>query len=118
MIDEYDHDLPDDLADRIRRYAERHDDATPAGVLGAVDALDPTDLEDVRAVLDGGESLNLQNGGDTGDSLVKTGKPVTESNGNGGVDEEKSAPNVSGETNRKTNTPEGDGTGGDDTAGL
>jgi len=98
MTDEYDHDLPDDLEDRIRTHADRHADATAAGVLGTFDALDPTDLDDVRAIL--GDTVDADRG--EGD----TPEPVTEPNGNDGVED---APNVSAETNRKTNTPEGDG---------
>jgi hypothetical protein len=89
--------LADDLQDRVRRYAERHPDATAAGVIGAVDGLDPSDLDAVRAALDGG--------------------PVTKPDGNGA---ENSAEKLSDAKSRGTDTPDGDGAGhdGDDSDDL
>ena len=80
-----------------------------AGVVGAIDALDPSDFDVVRRVLDDDE-FNQHDGGDTTDLLVKTAEPVTEPNGNDAVD---TAENLSAEKSRKTNT--GDGEGTDDT---
>jgi hypothetical protein len=112
MTDEY--DLPDDLADRIQTYADRHPDATAAAVLGAIDALDPSDLDAVRAVLEGDDEFNQQNGGDPGDLLVKTAEPVTEADEN---THRVSSENVSAEKSRNTNTPDGEGAGADDATG-
>jgi hypothetical protein len=118
MTDE--HDLPDDLQDRVRRYAERHPDATAAGVIGAVDGLDPSDLDAVRATLDG-EGLNQQNAPDDGDVLVNDGGPVTKPDGNGAeATPENSAEKLSDAKSRGTDTPDGDAAGhnGDDSGGA
>ena len=89
MTDEYGHDLPDDLADRIRRYAEHHPDATAAGVIGAVEDLAPPDREAVRALLDG-----------------DVAEHVTEPEGSGGAD---AGANLSDANGWRTDTPEGAG---------
>jgi len=106
MID----DCTDDLEDRIRRYAERHDADAP-GVIGAIDALDPSDLEDVRTLLEGDDGLNQHTGEDTGDVLVKGAEPVTQSDENDPVDEGE---NLSVEKSRNGNTGDGEAIGESD----
>ena len=89
------HDLSDDLEDRIQTYAERHPDATPAAVIGAIDALDPSALDAVRAVLEG-------------EDLGDDAEPVTGAEGNAPGE---AGANVSVETSRGTNTPDSEGAG-------
>ena len=100
-------DIPDDLEDRIRTHADRHPDATAAGVVGAFDALDPTDLDAVRSVLDAGEDgFNQQDGDAARDMLVNDAEPITEPNRNDPVD---AVGKLSDSKSRKTNTADGDG---------
>jgi len=97
-------DDPDDLADRIRRYAERHDTDAPA-VIGHFDALTPADLEDVRALLETG--LNQQDGGGDVPVLVNDeSEPITEADRTDAIDPVK---NLSDEKSRELNTGDGDG---------
>jgi len=78
----------DDLADRIRRDAASKS-LPPAGVIGRFDELDPSNLEAVRALLNGDDA-----------------EPITESNRNDPVD---AVENLSDEKSRETNTGDGDG---------
>ena len=89
MTDEF--TLPEELADRIRTHADRHPDATAAGVIGTFDALDPSDLSAVRELLDGEDV-----------------EPITEPDGN---THRVSSKNLSVEKSRNTNTADGDGVG-------
>ncbi len=84
--------LSDGLADRIRRYAERHDPDAP-GVIGRFDALDPSDRSAVRELLDGEDA-----------------EPITEADEN---THHVPSENVSAEKSRNTNTPDGEGAGAD-----
>jgi len=90
--------IDDDLADRIRCYAERHDADAP-GVIGRLDALAPSDLEAVRALLES----------DAGEH-----EPITDPDR---TDPDNDDENLSVEKSRTTNTPEGEGMGGDDATG-
>jgi len=88
--------IPDDLEDRIRRYAERHDLDAP-GVIGRFDALDPSDLGAVRAVLEGADA-----------------EPVTEADES---DEKKLSDRKTRQQTPESEPPDGEGAGADDATG-
>jgi len=96
---------PEDV-ERIRRFVDRHPDATAASIVGRFDALGPSDLDDVRALLDGGRELNQQDAPDPGDSLVKTAEPVTDPERNSGAN---AGANLSDANGHRTDTPDGAG---------